>query len=71
MQNLLKILAGGIIIEELVVPELITKIESELVFINLKEEDKKRVLDLLTVLKKDSLRHAEAVSRIIGEYDDI
>ena len=58
-----------LMIEDLEVPDLINRIKNEILISNLKEENKKRILELLEILKEDSMRHASIVAKLIEEVN--
>jgi len=64
-----KELVNCLMIEELEVPDLINKLENEILISNLKEDNKKRILQLLEILKNDSMRHASIIAKLIEEVN--
>ena len=64
-----KELVTCLIVEELEVPDLINKIKNEILISNLKEENKKRILQLLEILNDDSMRHASILAKLIEEVN--
>jgi len=64
-----KELVNCLMVEELEVPDLINKIENEILITNLKEENKERILQLLEILKNDSIKHASILAKLIEEVN--
>jgi len=56
-----------LMVEELKVPELINKIENEIIIANLRKEYKEKILQLLEILKEDSMKHASILAKLIEE----
>jgi len=64
-----KELIGCLMVEELKVPDLINKIENEIIIANLKEENKVKILQLLEILKEESMKHASILAKLIEEVN--
>ena len=62
-----KELIGCLMVEELKVPDLISKIENEIIIANLKKENKEKILELLEILKDESMKHASILAKLIEE----
>ena len=56
-------------VEELKVPDLINKIENEIIIANLKKENKEKILELLEILKDESMKHASILAKLIEEVN--
>ena len=56
-----------LMVEELKVPDLINKIENEIIIANLRKEYKEKILQLLEILKEDSMKHASILAKLIEE----
>lgn len=56
-------------VEELKVSDLINKIENEIIIANLKEENKVKILQLLEILKEESIKHASILAKLIEEVN--
>jgi len=64
-----KELIGCLMVEELKVPDLISKIENEIIIANLKKENKEKILELLEILKDESMKHASILAKLIEEVN--